>query len=113
MSDSAENLKTELVSALKSAFEELVHDALTGAKGDLKSYGQQLAQEYGKYLWRAYKDNDDVARENLKDLKAQVLHIAVRREIIVTYETIDKIKTILEVAAKIGLKALIAAAVAL
>lgn len=110
---SEDNLKTSLVAALKEEFTALVMSTLADAKGDLKAYGQQLSQEYGKYLWRAYQGGDDVARENLKDLKAQVMQIAVRREIAVAHESIERLKYAVDIAAKIGLKALLAAAVAL
>jgi hypothetical protein len=113
VSETNDNIKNDIVAAVKSAFEDIVRDALAGAKGDLKAYGQQLTQEFGKYLWRAYQGGDEVARENLKDLKAQVLLIAVRREIIVERETMARLKEIVEIAARIALKALIAAAVAL
>lgn len=113
MSETLDNLKTNLVNGLKTAFEDIVRDVLAGAKGDVKAYGQQLAQEYGRYLWKAYAKDDVIAKENLKDLKAQVLQIGVRRAIIATNDTWERVKTITEIAAQIGLKAFVAAAVAL
>jgi len=113
MSETNNNIKNDIVAAIKSAFEDIVKDALADSKGAVKAYGQQLTQEFGKYLWRAYQDGDEVARENLKDLKAQVLLIAVRREIIVERETIARLQEIVEIAARIALKSLIAAAVTL
>jgi hypothetical protein len=113
MSEAIDNIKNNVVAALKSEFEGLVRETLADAKGDIKAYGQQLAQEYGKYLWRSLREGDDVAREALKDLKAQVLHLAVRREIIVMHETTERLKDMVSVAARVGLKALLAAAVAL
>jgi hypothetical protein len=113
MSETNDNIKNDIVAAIKSEFEDIVKDTLSDAKGDVRAYDQQLTQEFGKYLWRAYQSGDDVARENLKDLKAQVLLIAVRREIIVERETIARLTEIVEIAARIALKALIAAAVTL
>ena len=106
------NSLNAIVAALKDGFQELVKEALTGAQGDVKAYAVILAQEYGRDLWRQYRDGDKVAAENLRDLKAQVALIAVKRELIVTREAIERIKQIVEDALAIGARVLIAAAVA-
>ena len=106
------NSLNAIVAALKDGFQALVKEALAGAQGDLKAYAVQLAQEYGRNLWRQYRDGDKVAAENLRDLKAQVALLAVKRELIVTREALERIKQIVEDALAIGARVLIAAAVA-
>lgn len=100
----------EIVEALKSGFKDLLDDVLADAKGDVKAYAAQLAQEFGRYLWRSVKDKDATAKRNLTHLKAQVALIAVKREIVATRETMAKLSEIAEIAARIGIKALLAAA---
>lgn len=110
--ENKDNSLNEMLSALKGAFEDVVKNALRGAQGDVKAYAQQLAQEYGKYLWRQYKDGDYAAERNLEHLEAQVALIAVKRELVISRESLAQLKVALETAAAIGIRALIAAAVA-
>jgi hypothetical protein len=112
MNETATNALNELVTSLKSAFEDLAKEMLADAQGDVKAYAAQLAQEYGKYLWRSYKDKDADAARNLDHLKAQVALLAVKREIVVARESVEALKAAIGTAAKIGARVLLSLAVA-
>lgn len=112
MSEDIEKLLKEKVNDLKKEFEGIVKDALKDAQGDVENYAALLAQEYAKYLWRAYSDKDEDARANLGHLKAQVALLAVKRRIIMQRETLDRLRTAIENAMQRGLSILITAAVA-
>ena len=112
MSEDAKTQLEAIVNTLKDAFAEVVKNALKDAQGDIKEYGALLAKEYAKYLWRAYKEKDEIARENLGDLKAQVALIALKRQIIMTRESLERLRAAVEAAATIGVRVLITAAVA-
>jgi hypothetical protein len=87
---------TELVAYSKTALAEVLAKALVDVKGDIAAYTQQVVQEFGRYLYRAYRDGDQVAAENLRDLRAQVMLIAVKREIVIQHDAMEKLGTIIE-----------------
>lgn len=107
--DASEVTRSEVVEGLKSGLLDVLADVLADARGDVKAYGALLVQEYGRYLWRSIKDHDDMARRNLAHLRAQVALLAVKREIVATRELMARITEIVEVAARVGTKALLAA----
>lgn len=110
MSDDVGMTTADLLAALKRAAQELIESLMADAKGDVKAYAQLLAQEFGRYLDRARK-GDGVAAENLRDLRAQVRLLAVKREIVAQRDILDAVQRAIEIVASYGLKVLIAAAV--
>lgn len=112
MSDqtSTENTVGQLIANMRDAFQGFLADQLKDAQGDVKAYVQQIGQEYARYLWRAYKDGDKRAEENLHDLKSQVMLIAVKRSMIFVHGLVEQLQESLMTAAQFGLKLLVVAA---
>lgn len=101
--------RPELLMAMRRGFADLISDALEGAGGNVDAYTTQLTQEFGHYL-TLVGAGDKTAERNLVHLRAQVLLIAVKNELIAVRETMDQIQVIVEQAAIFAAKILIAAA---
>lgn len=77
--------RAELISSMRTQFEHLMEMLLGDAKGEVNAYLQVIGQEFARYLRRS--TTDELAWDNLRDLKAQVMLLGAKREVIATRET--------------------------
>ena len=103
-----ETSKVELIAALKAAFASVVAEALEGATGDVKTYAAQLGQEFGRNLYRVLSSGDKIAAGNLDDLKAQVMLLAVKRELVISHDIMERLKVLVDMAPRLAVKFLTA-----
>lgn len=94
---------SELQEKLEPLIKELVADVWELAKDDIEAYGKDIAADFARYLYRYHTADDAVARDNLKDLKAQVKLLAVKHRIALQRGAMEKLSKALGVVAQIAL----------
>jgi hypothetical protein len=98
-----------IIEAAKKEIEGLAGEVLPNLSSKEKLALKEISEEYAGYLRRSRSAPDAVAERNLAHLRAQVMLTIARHEIAVSRETMDMLQRIVVAAARIALKALMAA----
>lgn len=96
----------ELEEALRPLIAEYTKKIFDSAVDDAGRFGKEMAEDMAAYLYRSYALHDDMARENLRDLKAQIKLLAIKHRIITQNVAADALVKALEIIARVALAAL-------
>lgn len=96
----------ELERELRPLLEELITETLGSMEDDLQAYGEKITRDFADYLYRTHSANDEVARENLRDLRAQVEILTGIHAVRASHVLRDKLVAAVVIAAQIALRAL-------
>jgi len=94
----------DLIEGFRQAFQETLLDALKGIGGDITSYAAELSHDYALCLLKGL-GKDENAQRNLDHLRAQVLLIAAKRQIILNRELRQTLVDLTLMLVKFGLRA--------
>jgi hypothetical protein len=106
---SEEDLKAQIIDAAKVALRDFILDTLKDVQGDLAGYASAIMADFAKFLYQSVDRPAETVDRNLAHLRAQALLLAATRGLELVREAQETLKKIIEAAARVGLKALLAA----